>query len=100
YAFGGAIWIAGAQVLPCDRCRSAEQARRGPRDQREELRVIDREGSLCGGTVLERSDEPQKEDAADVHRDSLDTGRKSELEQRLDDRPIRPVVHAALKVDH
>ena len=83
------IGLACAEVLPGDRGRRAHQPDRSPGDQREELRVRDREGRLRRRALRQRTDEREHHDSADVHRDSLNAGRQAEAEKRSDDGPVR-----------
>src|SRR5688572_28830444 len=80
--------MAGAEILPGDCSGSAHQPDRRPRYQREQLRVRHGECSLRRGALRERPDERHHEEPTDVHRDSLDSCRKPEPEERADDVPV------------
>ena len=99
HALNRALRVAGAEILPGNRGRRSHQADRGPGDERKELGVANRIGRLRLGAVGQRSDEAQQHDAGDIHRDALDSCRQSELEERPDDRQVRPARHRLGKVD-
>ena len=64
----GAIGLAGAKILAGGRGGGAHEAYRRPGDEREELRIGNREGRLRRRALRDRPDEREHQHAADVHR--------------------------------
>ena len=87
----GALRLPRAEVLAGNRRRRSHESHRCPRDEREQLRVGDRERRLRRRALRQRPDKREHQHAADVHGDALNTRRQSEPEQRPDDLPVRTV---------